>query len=74
MKIDKVSSGEYSGCGIDAAFTDRKRTELNCAVHEWCLDEYINPDNKSYDERLVEMKKVARDYIAKYKAEKGDVE
>lgn len=125
MKIYIVTSGEYSGYGIEAVFTDKKQAELYCAVHKYCRveeydadrehlegevhygiiardyyryplaceffysskpinptvrinpqtglaahDEYIIPVNKSYDEKYDAMKKVARDYIAKYKAEK----
>lgn len=125
MTIYVVTSGEYSGYGIDAIYTDRKQAELYCAVHEWCRieeyeadqqrlegevyygilardfyqyslrceffyslkpikptvrinpkntylsahDEYIIPVNKSYENRYEAMKKVARDYIAKMKAE-----
>lgn len=126
MTIYVVTSGEYSGYGIDAVFTDKKQAELYCAAHKYCRveeyksdqvhlegevyygilardyyeyslrceffysdkpinpsvravpktqfiaahDEYIIPVNKSYDEKYNAMKKVARDYIAKYKAEK----
>jgi hypothetical protein len=36
-------------------------------------DEYIIPVNKSYDGKLAAMKKVARDFIAKYEAEKEGI-
>lgn len=46
--------------------TVRINPQTGLAAH----DEYIIPVNKSYDEKYDAMKKVARDYIAKYKAEK----
>lgn len=131
MKIYIVTSGEYSGYGIDAVFTDKKQAELYCAVHvhkeshvetyiadqekiegevyygilardyyksamrceffysdkpvepsvtsksesTWIAahDEYIIPVNKSYENSYEAMKKVARDFIAKYKAEKEGI-
>lgn len=128
MTIYVVTSGEYSGYGIDEVFTDKKQAELYCAVHKGCRvekyitdqkrlegevyygilardyyrgnirceffysnkpveqrvkenpkgflaahTEYIIPVNKSYEDQYAAMKKVARDYIAKYKAEKEGI-
>ena len=126
MTIYVVTSGEYSGYGIEEVFTNKKQAELYCAAHKYCRvekyqsdqvhlegevyygilardyykrplgceffysskpinptvrinpqtgylahDEYIIPVNKSYDDKYGAMKKVARDYIAKYKAEQS---
>lgn len=41
MKVYIVTSGEYSGYGIEAVFTNEEQAELYCAIHPYCeIDEW----------------------------------
>ena len=54
----------YSDKPVEPSVTSKPKSTW-IAAH----DEYIIPVNKSYENSYEAMKKVARDYIAKYKAE-----
>lgn len=41
MKIYIVTSGEYSDYGIRAVFTDQRKAELYCALHESKFDHHM---------------------------------